>query len=169
MLCLANGERIKLPPTMTIMFEVNDLAVASPATVSRCGMVYLEPVHLGWKALIETWAENFQAKYPTYAADLGKWTIAVCEAAIPFIREECQEAPGIPSMDSNIVQAYLRTSREHNAQATKQHFQAMQSHKLRVLNTCVPSLHCLRMMTAFIDEEHKIIPEGGGSGGAAAE
>ena len=35
MLCLANSERIKLNNTMHMMFEVQDLAVASPATVSR--------------------------------------------------------------------------------------------------------------------------------------
>jgi dynein heavy chain len=34
-LCLANGERIKLKPEMRMLFEVQDLAVASPATVSR--------------------------------------------------------------------------------------------------------------------------------------
>ena len=35
MLCLANSERIKLNNTMHMVFEVQDLAVASPATVSR--------------------------------------------------------------------------------------------------------------------------------------
>mgnify|MGYP000660452342 CR=1 FL=1 len=47
-LCLPNGERIKLNPnTMRMLFEVQDLAVASPATVSRCGMVWFsnETVH----------------------------------------------------------------------------------------------------------------------------
>ena len=57
MLCLPNGERIKMPEICTMMFEVNDLVEASPATVSRCGMVYLEPVYLGWEPLVESWAE----------------------------------------------------------------------------------------------------------------
>ena len=40
-LCLANGERIDLGHGMRTLFEVDNLAMASPATVSRCGMVYM--------------------------------------------------------------------------------------------------------------------------------
>jgi dynein heavy chain, axonemal len=40
-LCLANGERIKLRDELRMLFEVENLEAASPATVSRCGMVYV--------------------------------------------------------------------------------------------------------------------------------
>eukprot|EP01064_Diplonema_japonicum_P033482 TRINITY_DN6608_c3_g1_i1.p1 TRINITY_DN6608_c3_g1~~TRINITY_DN6608_c3_g1_i1.p1 ORF type:complete len:4220 (+),score=898.37 TRINITY_DN6608_c3_g1_i1:135-12794(+) len=55
LLCLDNGVRIRLPDTIHMVFEVADLAVASPATVSRCGMVYMDFVEIGWKPTIYTW------------------------------------------------------------------------------------------------------------------
>ena len=46
LLTLANGERIRLQPHCAMLFEVGDLQYASPATVSRCGMVTDEPIEL---------------------------------------------------------------------------------------------------------------------------
>ncbi len=60
-LCLANGERIKLRNELRMLFEVQDLAVASPATVSRCGMVYLSNDDLPWQAYVKSWLVE---KYP---------------------------------------------------------------------------------------------------------
>jgi len=51
-LCLTSGEIIRLTGQMTSMFEVEDLSQASPATVSRCGMVFLEAKQLGWECLV---------------------------------------------------------------------------------------------------------------------
>ena len=43
---------------MTMMFEVEDLHEASPATVSRCGMVYVTPEKLGWQPLLSAWVAS---------------------------------------------------------------------------------------------------------------
>lgn len=60
MLCLANSERIKLSPWVHMIFEVQDLAQASPATVSRCGMVYVDPDQLGWEPLVYSWMDTIK-------------------------------------------------------------------------------------------------------------
>jgi dynein heavy chain len=56
-LCLMSGEIVKMSDTMTMMFEAEDLQEASPATVSRVGIVFLEPRNLGWHVLLESWIE----------------------------------------------------------------------------------------------------------------
>ena len=52
-----------------MMFEVQDLAVASPATVSRCGMVYVDPAELKWRPYVLTWMAS---KFPAKMADATK-------------------------------------------------------------------------------------------------
>lgn len=54
-LCLSSGEIMKLTDRQRMIFEVADLAVASPATVSRCGMVYLDTRVVGLQPLVNAW------------------------------------------------------------------------------------------------------------------
>uniref|UniRef100_A0A2K6F430 Dynein axonemal heavy chain 14 n=1 Tax=Propithecus coquereli TaxID=379532 RepID=A0A2K6F430_PROCO len=54
-LCLANSERIALTNKIRVIFEVDSLSQASPATVSRCAMVYMDPVDLGWEPYAKSW------------------------------------------------------------------------------------------------------------------
>ncbi|KAJ9576326.1 hypothetical protein L9F63_006826, partial [Diploptera punctata] len=93
MLCLANSERIKLTPYVHMVFEVMDLAQASPATVSRCGMVYIDPDELKWLPYVKTWLAKLPVELPEgfcqYLEDLFSTYI---EDGFIFIKKSCDEA-----------------------------------------------------------------------------
>ncbi|EDV92648.1 GH18884 [Drosophila grimshawi] len=55
LLTLANGERIRLESYCALLFEVGNLFYASPATVSRAGMVYVDPKNLRYSPYWQRW------------------------------------------------------------------------------------------------------------------
>ncbi|KAH8295402.1 hypothetical protein KR018_010894 [Drosophila ironensis] len=55
LLTLANGERIRLENYCALLFEVGNLNYASPATVSRAGMVYVDPKNLRFSPFWQRW------------------------------------------------------------------------------------------------------------------
>ncbi|KAM9858629.1 dynein axonemal heavy chain 10 [Aulostomus maculatus] len=62
LLTLANGERIRLQSHCALLFEVGDLQYASPATVSRCGMVFVDPKNLRYAPYWQRWLKNRPAR-----------------------------------------------------------------------------------------------------------
>ncbi|CAM9110379.1 unnamed protein product, partial [Ectocarpus fasciculatus] len=57
-LCLNSGEIIKMSDTMTMMFEAEDLEQASPATVSRVGMIFCETRNITWVPVFNIWLKT---------------------------------------------------------------------------------------------------------------
>ncbi|XP_074081620.1 dynein axonemal heavy chain 2 isoform X1 [Macrotis lagotis] len=92
-LTLINGERISMPEQVSLLFEVENLAVASPATVSRCGMVYTDYSDLGWKPYVQSWLE----KRPKGEVEpLQRMFDKFVNRTLTFKKENCQELVPVP-------------------------------------------------------------------------
>jgi dynein heavy chain len=115
-LCLSNGERIKVKSELRMLFEVQDLAVASPATVrcaaaavpgppvsawrlarlsagSRCGMVYLTPADMGVMPFFHSWLPTLHQVPLPERARVGVCclTPAAAQNVNPALRTHLQE------------------------------------------------------------------------------
>lgn len=55
---VANNQIIHLKNEINLIFEVEDLRTASPSTVSRCGIVYINEDKLNWRSYVLSWVNK---------------------------------------------------------------------------------------------------------------
>ena len=106
-LCLMSGEIIQLAPTTNLIFEPMDLEQASPATVSRCGMIYMEPSTLGWRPLVKSWLNilppTLDDKYKKVLNDMFERFVDPC---LQLVRKGGLREL-VTTSDSNLVKSLM--------------------------------------------------------------
>ncbi|CAM9207540.1 unnamed protein product [Chrysoparadoxa australica] len=106
MLTLASNERIPLKAHMRMIFEIRDLAFATPATVSRAGILFI-PTEEGtqWRSLISSWVtgRSLSEEAKGWLADLFlKYT----EKSVLFLEKEMKTA--VPLEPTTSISALIR-------------------------------------------------------------
>jgi len=105
MLTLASNERIPLKPHMRLIFEIRDLRFATPATVSRAGILYISTDDgTQWQSLIQSWLKKL------VAPDAAKETLSTCfttyvKATLKWMAKFV--GPVVSLQDMNFVQTLL--------------------------------------------------------------
>lgn len=123
-LCLMSGEIIQMSNSMNLIFETDDLSQASvsgltcstdtyghtfvviqPATVSRCGMVYLEPSSFGWRPLLTSWLAALPPvlqEHKSLLLALVDWLVEPC---LNFVFRKLKEL--VTTSESNLTRSLM--------------------------------------------------------------
>lgn len=125
-LFLTNGERIHIPSTMKFIFEVPNLNAATPgsfiflknsllkctlATVSRCGMVFMDHSMLDWKPLVSSWAERGVRNNPSLGYLIerlqSQFDSILC-ATLQFLKQNCKHGLALQLSENQLVMNFLK-------------------------------------------------------------
>ena len=68
---------------MTIVIEAEDLTNCTPATISRCGMIYMKDDIIPLKAILNKWIKTL----PGFLEDCAQELDLLCNYFIPDILE----------------------------------------------------------------------------------
>lgn len=106
-LCLTSGEVMAMTNVMSMIFEVMDLSQASPATVSRCGMIYMESASLGFMPFYKSWVKTLNPIWyeenEEYIYDMCDWLF---DPLIYYVRKFCGQL--VTGGEVNLVTSTLR-------------------------------------------------------------
>ena len=85
-LTLANGDRVLMTPNMRLVFEAENLNNASPATVSRAGIIFFSDSELGWQPPVESWLQSRPEREATVLRECFDRLVG---PALGFVRTQC--------------------------------------------------------------------------------
>ena len=112
------------------------LSVIQPATVSRCGMVYLEPSSFGWRPLLSSWMNSLPAvlkeNHRELIQALFDWIVEPC---LVFVRKQIK------------VRTYVRT-------CTWMHVLPMHLCTYACVHLYTPCIHLYNMLCACVKCVH---------------
>lgn len=77
-LTLANGDRIPMTDNVKLIFEVEDLRNASPATVSRAGIIYVSDSDLDWQPVMESRLKKLPPAREDVLREFFRWELWDC-------------------------------------------------------------------------------------------
>ncbi|KAI4543842.1 hypothetical protein MG293_006636 [Ovis ammon polii] len=99
-LTLASNERVALTPSMKLLFEIHHLRTATPATVSRAGILYVNPQDLGWNPYVASWIDR--RRHQSEKANLTILFDKYVPACLEKLRTSFKTITSIP--ESSLVQ-----------------------------------------------------------------
>ena len=106
---------------VSLLFEVEDLAVASPATVSRCGMVYNDWKDLGWTPYVTSWlskrpdkkmVDPLKALFDKYVSKVLEYKRLHCRELVPTgelnaVTSLCYLLDALLTQENGVCEIYL--------------------------------------------------------------
>lgn len=79
-LTLVSNERIPLTDSMKLIIEVSNLRNATPATVSRGGVLFINAGDIGWTPYYNSWLSKFKKKGSKTEDDIAMNQFMLCQS-----------------------------------------------------------------------------------------
>nr|XP_040564670.1 dynein heavy chain 7, axonemal-like [Lepeophtheirus salmonis] len=103
-LCLMSGEIIRLPPNTNLIFEAQDVETAAPATISRCGVLYMDPHMLDWNLIVKNWIKKFPSFITDHVKDYLKHLfLRFCKPSLKIAKK----STGVKTTDHHLIQSLI--------------------------------------------------------------
>lgn len=140
-LTLVSNERIPFSPSMRMILEIQDMKHASPATVSRGGVLFINETDIGWKPYMESWREKMD-QLPQSAYYL--LFLNYFEQTIEEIRKKFDFSCPIYDMGFvNSLTCFIDALMQNN---TKENVEAMRTMNNEELKTTYDAMFAFAMM-----------------------